>query len=423
MKKWNSEIDQRVPNQIVINDVEESTEDGSTEVFTIEDFTIEDFDLFSEIMGRINGQVLKDSVQFICNLLELPTMAMGHVFSICNEASLIYAPFIEWLRTVKTEDPSQQVKLDKLLKLYSDPFQNIGTPHRLLKYLTDGKYYIPPQEITIEKTAYRFGVNGKQKEKLLTAQYIPLQELLTNFLGLPDVLSVIRHQTSNASSTVLRSFMDGQLWKTNLSTLQSRRPGLYLPLLHYYDDFETCNPLGSKAGHHKIGGNYTVVLALHPRFNSSLKNLLLSEVFHSSDRTQFSNARVFGSIIGQYQLLATQGIQIGGETIFPVLQLCSGDNLSIHGYMGFVESFTANYPCRFCKLHRNMFHEILYDDSSLYRTVENYQADLASDDTSSTGIKEECSFNQLKSSSGTYKMFIRLIVYLTIYYCYIILST
>ena len=83
-----------------------------------------------------------------------------------------------------------------------------------------------------------------------------------------------------------------------------------------------------------------------------------------------------------------------------MLQLCSGDNLSINGYMGFVESFTANYPCRFCKMKRSDFTSNIYDNSEIYRTIENYDNDVLQENVTGTGIKERCCFNKLLKSSG-----------------------
>lgn len=91
---------------------------------------------------------------------------------------------------------------------------------------------------------------------------------------------------------------------------------------------------------------------------------------------------------------------MAGETFYPMLQLCSGDNLSIHEYMGLIGGFSANYPCRFCKLHRTNFNEHVYDDKLLYRTIANYNDDLSVNDQSKTGIREECCFNKLYSTSG-----------------------
>ena len=81
---------------------------------------------------------------------------------------------------------------------------------------------------------------------------------------------------------------------------------MIIPLLHYYDDFETANPLGSKAAIHKIGGNYSMILALPPRFNSSLENIFLTTLFYSEDRRE-SNIHVYDVVVAQYQHLARDG--------------------------------------------------------------------------------------------------------------------
>ena len=45
-------------------------------------------------------------------------------------------------------------------------------------------------------------------------------------------------------------------------------------------------------------------------------------------------------------------ISINGEstTVYFALSLLLGDYLELHGMLGFTESFTANIPCRICKI-------------------------------------------------------------------------
>ena len=83
-----------------------------------------------------------------------------------------------------------------------------------------------------------------------------------------------------------------------------------------------------------------------------------------------------------------------------MLQLCSGDNLSINGYTGFVEGFTARFPCRFCRMPRADFTANIYDNPSLYRTIDNYNADVVTNNMTMTGVKENSCFNKLYESSG-----------------------
>ncbi|KMQ86980.1 hypothetical protein RF55_13884, partial [Lasius niger] len=87
--------------------------------------------------------------------------------------------------------------------------------------------------------------------------------------------------------------------------------------------------------------------------------------------------------------------------LFPVITirkgLLFGDNLGIHAMCGFIQSFRANYACRFCKLHRAISETICLENESVLRTRTSYAIDLALDNSSITGIKEECVFNAVNS--------------------------
>ena len=72
-----------------------------------------------------------------------------------------------------------------------------------------------------------------------------------------------------------------------------------------------------------------------------------------------------------------------------------GDNLGLHSVLGFLECFSANYSCRFCRVHRNELKLQTEEDVELIRTVENYTEDLAIQDSSRTGIKCESVLNDL----------------------------
>ena len=181
-----------------------------------------------------------------------------------------------------------------MLEIYSDPFKAVQSNWLLMSVLENMKLYIEPKEIII------------CRETNLTAQYVPLSKMIEKFLTLPGVLQIIKKNLKPTNSEFLRSFMDGKMWKTKKEKF-AHKDGTILPIMHYYDDFETCNPLGSKAGIHKLGGNYSVLLALPPRYNSSLENLFLSSLFYSKDRTTISNEACYKKVIEDYDNLAENG--------------------------------------------------------------------------------------------------------------------
>lgn len=188
-----------------------------------------------------------------------------------------------------------------MLEVYSKPFEQLDSYHLLVAYLQKRGLFIMPK-VTI--------LGREPDGKLLTAQYVPLSKTLELFLALPGVLKTVKDNfmISNCDDGYLKSFLDGDLWKEKKKKfVNTSKKGTILPFMHYYDDFETCNPLGSKAGLHKLGGNYSVLLALPPRFNSALENLFLSSLFYSSDRTGYSNNICYSKVIEEFDDLAKNG--------------------------------------------------------------------------------------------------------------------
>lgn len=87
----------------------------------------------------------------------------------------------------------------------------------------------------------------------------------------------------------------------------------------------------------------------------------------------------------------------GGEEmrIYFQIALILGDNLGIHSILGFVESFSANRSCRFCRCHMSDIDIICHERQCELRNSENYNDDVLLNDLSSTGIKEECILNSM----------------------------
>lgn len=67
-----------------------------------------------------------------------------------------------------------------------------------------------------------------------------------------------------------------------------------------------------------------------------------------------------------------------------------GDNLGLHSILGFVESFVAKYPCRFCKTPKRECQRQTKQDVDSIRNPIDYLNDVMTDDVSKTGIKELC---------------------------------
>jgi len=124
-------------------------------------------------------------------------------------------------------------------------------------------------------------------------------------------------------------------------------------------------------------------------------------LFHSKDRKEFGNKQIFAPLIEELNFLEQTGITVtvsdNTYKIYFVLGLLLSDNLGLHSMCGFLESFRANYPCRFCKLHRTFIETNCLEDDTVLRTRTSYVIDVALENSAVTGIKEQCVFNEVNS--------------------------
>lgn len=145
---------------------------------------------------------------------------------------------------------------------------------------------------------------------------------------------------------------------------------------------------------------------LPPEFHSFLENIFLILLFYSADRQasnpliEASNNKVmFHKVISEINELRTDGITVEIEgierTLYFDLGLVIGDNLGFHSILGFVESFSANFPCSMCKMSKSETESACVEKPELLRNPDNYNSDLALNDVSQTGIKESCLFHDI----------------------------
>jgi len=235
---------------------------------------------------------------------------------------------------------------------------------------------------------------------LVNGQFIPLRSVLKGFLELPNVLKTILNYMKilENSSDLLCNIIQGKLWKETIAPKFLDK--LVLPLILYFDDYETNKELGSHTGVHKLGATYCKIACLPPEFQSSLENVFLVNLFHSTDKV-FGNANIFRKILNELKYLEDIGITVVTENeivqIYFAMCLFTGDNLGANSILGYVESFSANYYCRVCKEHKKVMQKQTISNPLMRRNVTNYNADLIIANSTDTGIKSECIFNELKS--------------------------
>lgn len=121
-------------------------------------------------------------------------------------------------------------------------------------------------------------------------------------------------------------------------------------------------------------------------------------------RPYFKNKATFAPLVDVLKRLENDGIIIksseGDKRVYFVLALITGDNLGLNGVLGMVESFSANYFCRICKMHKSDTQNVetgSVEKCAFLRDPVSYKEDLKLDDYTKTGLKEECTFNEVPS--------------------------
>ncbi|KAB0794561.1 hypothetical protein PPYR_10383 [Photinus pyralis] len=200
-------------------------------------------------------------------------------------------------------------------------------------------------------------------------------------------------------TNTLSNLIHGSVYQNLLKSQTENK--IIFPLLLYFDDFESGNPLGSKAGNYKIGALYYTIATIPPIYLARLENIFLSTIFYTGDRAQFGNTSTFGNLIDELKNLEANGITISTESgidhvYFSVICII-GDNLGLHTILGCVESFSAASYCRFCTTIRTDAETQTVENQYSVRDVKDYDNHLLQN----VGLKEHCIFNQL----GTFHIY------------------
>ncbi|XP_061721309.1 uncharacterized protein LOC133528103 isoform X1 [Cydia pomonella] len=277
---------------------------------------------------------------------------------------------------------------------------NFLTERKRLNYFFEKGSYIKPHPVCIGQRLTAVKSQGITRLQPVDCheQFIPLRETLKKFLSLNNVLSeMLQYIESLNLKQEKENFIQGTYWKERMNHHDDRT---VIPLFMYFDDYETGNVLGSHAGVHKLGAVYVSIPCLPPWRSSALSNIFLVLLFHSSDRISFGNHIIFRPVINELNYLSEIGISIDIPTykgnIYFELGLILGDNLGLHSMLGLVESFSANYSCRVCKVTKTDLKKQCFEDETQLRNNDMYIADLALGNATLTGVKERCVFLDVK---------------------------
>lgn len=102
-------------------------------------------------------------------------------------------------------------------------------------------------------------------------------------------------------------------------------------------------------------------------------------MYKSDDVATYCLDEILRPIVEEIRCLESDGIFVNtpnyqGVVKFTVLQIV-GDNLGLHGVLGYIESFSGNYVCRFCKADKRVVRSLTLEDLALLRDHNSYEAD------------------------------------------------
>jgi len=297
-------------------------------------------------------------------------------------------------------DQEMLFRIADIFNISLNMFDGLSTEFKRLKYFKDNGFYTPPLEYTIETTLDFVQKNNTVvlEEVKCTGQYVMMAGTLKKILSVPGTFAeLMAHYSFLKNSDVFQNLIQGEIWKDIESSYQGK---IVLPLLIYYDDFTHDNPLGPHKG--KIGAVYYTIACLPQNLLAKLENLFLVMLFKADYRQKFGNAKTFAPLIKELIQLETVGVDLDlGDNKITNIRFCVsliiGDNLGLHGILGFTECFNSNFCCRFCKCPKAIFQKSLFSLPEYFRTIEDYDKDALVCNVSESGIKELCIFNEIPS--------------------------
>lgn len=197
-------------------------------------------------------------------------------------------------------------------------------------------------------------------------EYVPLLETMQAIAGVRELSGEFKQ-----SATLLKDVCDGDYFKEhNIFKYAGSEKSLALQV--YFDEFEVCNPLGSKRGKHKLLAGYLSLLNHMPQSRSKLDDKYLILLAKRSLVTKFSYQEILKPLLNDLQQLESNGININGTVMKGSLLYVGGDNLSSHQLGGFRECFSSGLICRYCMADRNEINDKWHEEKFVTRTKQSH---------------------------------------------------
>lgn len=285
--------------------------------------------------------------------------------------------------------------LEESFQCATQAFHHLETEHQRLTYLKS-KGLILPTKFKIG-TRRNVVASGSSTQVEVYAQYVSIIDTLIH------IKSKSTDSKPDQSSDMLFNYESTKRCKNDHYYME--HPGA-VKLMLYFDDIEIANPLGSKAGLHKLTMFY---IAVDGKAAGKLHSIYLALVCHSSDLPLYGYSTILRPLIQDLHDL-NHGVPLtdsaGNETtLYARLEHVIADNLAANQILGLVCSFSRGYNCRFCYIDSENRKTCSRSLDQLPRSAISHQVDVELSELSSasyknTGVKMACALDELEYFSA-----------------------
>lgn len=297
--------------------------------------------------------------------------------------------------------------VEKSFKHVSEKLSEFTTTYKRNKYFKKNEMYVEPREIAI---GLRWDLVREHRtlttvSKLVQNKfvYVSMIETLSSLFKRQDFREAF-FQRHKLVADAYSSFRSGKTFRSN-ELFQSNENSIQIQIA--VDDFEICNPLGSRSTLHKITAFYFCVRNVPQKYLSKLNNIYLLAACNTDDtKTLYTDINdVLRPIVKEIKFLEEFGINIDPETnLKGTVVNMSYDNLGGQICLSLVESFrTSSSYCRVCECVQAECKKLCVEDETKIRNRDKYQQQLNVISCSSKvdfmetlGVKRYCVLNDLK---------------------------
>lgn len=244
--------------------------------------------------------------------------------------------------------------LDMGTKFVCDKLSEHSSNFKRARVYESNELYVPPQQLSLgvrwDMVKERNGTVSTPTFVQCKYQYVSITQTIVALFQREDFCTAYRkyNESSHTEPGVYNSFQSGSAFASN-ELFKTRPESLQIEI--GTDDFEVCNPLGSKSTLHKICAVYFTIKNVSPQHRSKLDNIFLVALCNSDDlKTKFTDFNDIWRVVVRDISQLESGVYVGnGMKITGTLVHLLSDNLGANIALGFVERVgKSSFYCRFC---------------------------------------------------------------------------